>query len=436
MPSLANLRSRKNKAVNFTPTKAYWIAGHGTEPNDGSTFTVPPGCIIVVKASPGEYMYDGYSQIFVRLDKEKLKDPLKNSNYLVENFGSIAIFKPGDQCPVFSYNLLLCFPAVPKPGEERFNMCGNLGSGVLNVDTMINTRINNLPIPDDNIFEYAANLYRDSVYPTKQQLEEYFSDFTMDDIPKNDQLKTPVQKFNYIYEELLKEITNINQQSLCTKLGTGVYYNFACRYRGRETDNVYTPNSAILNSHSAHRLSRGLEEIRNSKGNNNLKAKNKALLYNKIAEAETRRKGLLRNYYTSRQKNSTKLPKSIRPDALYEAFTTFDKTDEDILKLIEQIRATDFTPSSTHNSFNYIKSQNDLINYISPSNGTTPLWLAVLWDKLPLIESLLQAGANSSIFLEGKSLFDIASPAGKELLTKYAGKTEQRRRTRRSTRKN
>ena len=221
---------------------------------------------------------------------------------------------------------------------------------------------------------------------------------------------------------------------MCTKLGTGVYYNFACRYRGRETDNVYTPNSAMLNSRSAHRLSRGLEEIRNSKGNINLKAKNKALLYNKIVEAETRRKGLLRNYYTSRQKNSTKLPKSIRPDALYEAFyefATFGKTEEDILKLIEQIRATDFTPSLTHNSFNYIKSQNDLINYISPSYGTTPLWLAVEWGRLSLIKSLLQAGANSSIFLEGKSLFDIASPAAKELLTKYAGKTEQRRRTRR-----
>ena len=79
---MANLRSRKNKPVNFTPSKAYWISGHGGEPNDGSTFTVPPGCIIVVKVSPGEISY-GYERIAVNLDVDKLKDPIRNSNYLI-----------------------------------------------------------------------------------------------------------------------------------------------------------------------------------------------------------------------------------------------------------------------------------------------------------------------------------------------------------------
>ena len=46
MPTLANLRSRKTANVNFKPSTAYWIAGHGEEPNYNNTFKVPPGCVI------------------------------------------------------------------------------------------------------------------------------------------------------------------------------------------------------------------------------------------------------------------------------------------------------------------------------------------------------------------------------------------------------
>ena len=402
MPSLANLRSHKNKAVNFTPSKAYWILGHGGEPNDGSTFTVPPGCIIVVKVSPGQLSYVN-QKIFVTLDKEKLKDPIKNSNYLVKNFGSFAIFKPGDQCPIFDYQLLACFPSNPLPGEEPFNKCSTLGSGVVDIDNVYNSQTDNLPVPEGDILEYIANLYKDSAYPTKQQVKDTIANFTT-----NESL-TSVQKLNLIWNTLLSDICLINQENLCKKLGGGVYYNFVCRYRGKASDNVYDKNSLIYNDHSWHSSAKGVEELQSN---------NFALLRNKIGEAEIKRKGLLRNYYASPE---YKPPEQIKHEKLKPIILDRDHIFKSRNVLFSYINERTYTPLSKIINFleniEYYRGSftvDEIINYNDWIYDETPLSRAITLNMPELFALLIFLGAKTDITIRSRdgvsrrTLMDIA----------------------------
>ena len=55
----------------------------------------------------------------------------------------------------------------------------------------------------------------------------------------------------------------------------------------------------------------------------------------------------------------------------------------------------------------------------------TPLWLAVKQNAISLIIPLLRAGAYA-YDVNGKTLLDIASTDAKDILTRYAGKTEDK----------
>ena len=398
MPSLANLRSRKNKAVNFTPSKAYWISGHGSEPNDGRTFTVPPGCIIVVKVTPGELSY-GYYDIVKNLDVDKLKDPIRNSNYLIDNFGSIAIFKPGDQCPVFLYYLFTCYPTVPDPGEDRYNRCETFGSGVIDFDKITKKKSGIQPVPEGDLIEYMTNFYDSSVYPTKEQVKDAFGTKTMDNIPKD--LKTPAKKLDYLYNFFLERACMIDQETLCRNL-KGVFYNFICRYRGQETYNVYNRN-IFKNSHSYHALAKGIE----AQGNKN---KILRLLRNKVGEAETRRKGLLRNYYTSPEyaarMNIT--PQRTIRFGNYSEFPIYNPLR--LGQLQEIIASYDYYKlHKVFKNIDYFKGTytvDQIINF-ADMKGETPLSLAVRLGRYELILPLILLGAKTDIMIEGKTLLNL-----------------------------
>jgi len=397
MPSLANLRSRKNKPVNFTPSKAYWISGHGGEPNDGSTFTVPPGCIIVVKVSPGEISY-GYERIAVNLDVDKLKDPIRNSNYLIDNFGPIAIFKPGDQCPYFFYELLYCFPYAPKPGKDRYNECRTFGSGVIDFDKITEKKSSDEPVPEGDLIEYMTNLYNNSVYPTKKQVKDAFGSATMDNIPKD--LKTPAKKLDYLYEEFLDlTLCKVSQNFLCQNLKKGVFYNFVCRYRGRETYNVY---NTIYNRNNQKTISaaRGVEETWKTRDIH-------ALLREKIGEAETRRKELIRNYanspeYAARIAKQREIKKNVRlvvPDPLVLGQLQVLIGSENDSVIREVLKHIDY--------YKGIYTVDQIINYVN-EEGETPLSAAVRLRKYELIIPLIVLGAKTDITVDGKTLIDIA----------------------------
>ena len=121
------------------------------------------------------------------------------------------------------------------------------------------------------------------------------------------------------------------------------------------------------------------------------------------------------------------LDKYTTKDSLFFYIKYF--TEEDALSKIDEIMTAKYGASLTHNSkFYYLKSSDDLINYVndgawSEPSGTTPLWLAVKMNKIPLIKPLLKAGANTSVVVEGKTLSQIASPAAMAELSKYTGKS-------------
>ena len=419
MPSLDNLRSRKNKPTNFTPSKAYWLSGHGGERSDGSTFTVPPGCVIVVKVSPGEYsyVYNDYVKKISSMDKNKLKDPLQNTNYLIKNFGSIAIFKPGDECPLFYYYLLACFPAGTDQSSqgvvfEKFSSgCNNLGSGVIDIDNITLPYANIIPIYDINIDRYTADLFEKSEYPTREKIQSEIAK-----VPSEISLSsTPLQKFNSLVDKL-DSVFRIDQKTLCETLGKGVYYNFICRYRGKVTNVLYGNVLTNIEGHS-HSSVKGIEELGRTQGNTF------RLIRNRIAEAETRRKGLLRNYYTSNEykpsneyKRLSKEFKSPRDlySLIYEFLTYRDKKDDLLAKInnIEKYRGK-FTVD-------------ELVNYVDP-NGTTPLSLAVAYNLPEVIFPLILLGAKTDILVNGQSLMEIAtmnfSDKIFDLLKLYSNKT-------------
>ena len=86
--------------------------------------------------------------------------------------------------------------------------------------------------------------------------------------------------------------------------------------------------------------------------------------------------------------------------------------------------AINFTSSLTRlGPLKYIKSQDQVINFDGLEG--TPLWLAVKQNAISLIIPLLRAGAYA-YDVNGKTLLDIASTDAKDILTRYAGKTEDK----------
>ncbi len=417
MPNLANNRTRKN-TLNFTPSKAYWLSGHGGEPNDGRTFIVPPGCIIVVKVTPGEYsyVYNDYAKKLSSMDKNKLKDPLKNTNYLIQNFGSIAIFKPGDNCPLFNYYLLACFPAstvnYSKGVFEKFSSgCNNLGSGVIDIDNIIKPYADIVPITDINIDTYTANLYEKSEYPTKEKIQSEIAKFSSEiSLPS-----TSLQKFSSLVEKL-DSVLDVNQKTLCETLGKGVYYNFICRYRGKETNVLY---GNVLTNTEGHRHSsvKGIEELGGTQVNT------LRLIRNRIAEAETRRKGLLRNYYTSPEYLATNMIdySNLKFNSPSDLYSLFNK-----LKEHPQLRGLVLIKIKNIENYRGEFTVDELVNYVD-SAGNSPLSIAVAYQFPDLIFPLILLGAKTDILVNGKTLMDLAintnNPIIVEKLKLYMNKT-------------
>ena len=418
MLSLANLRSRKNKPTNFTPSKAYWLSGHGGEPNDGRTFIVPPDCIIVVKVTPGDYsyVYNDYANKLSSMDKNKLKDPLKNTNYLIQNFGSIVIFKPGDNCPLFNYYLLACFPSytmnTSKGVFEKFSSgCNNLGSGVIDIDYITKPYADIVPITDINIDTYTANLYEKSEYPTKEKIQSEIAKFSSE-IPLP---STSLEKFSSLVENL-DSVLNVNQKTLCDTLGKGVYYNFICRYRGKETNVLY---GNILTNTEGHRHSsvKGIEELGATQANT------LRLIRNRIAEAETRRKGLLRNYYTS--------PEYLAKNMIDYSNLKFN-SPSDLYSLFNKLKEHPFLRRLVLIKIKNIENYrgeftvDELVNYVD-SDGNSPLSIAVAYQFPDLILPLILLGAKTDILVNGKTLMDLAintnNPKIVEKLKLYMNKT-------------
>jgi hypothetical protein len=290
-----------------TLPNAYWLSGHGNEPNDGRTFKVPAGCTIVVKAAPGEITYSSahYFQKACGMNKQKLKDPSNNINYIIQKFKSVVIYKAGDDCPFFTYSLIACYPTEGEP-TDYFNHCNNMGSGVLNIDnnnngycnTAFETRLENVQTKTSDIIMYIINLYKNSVYPTSLDIKNAISNLTIPEDSAEWIALTKLEKQNWILDKIKSYTFDTNQEFLCLNY-PGVYYNFICRYRGDETYDVYN-RDPIFTRNRFHRYTavqgKRTFRVRNMKKRNN---KTLRLIGNRIGEAELKRRVLLKQYYNT-----------------------------------------------------------------------------------------------------------------------------------------
>ena len=307
--------------------KAYLIGGHGSEGK--GTFIVPPGCMVVVKAKTGytTAMYDR-DKGFLKLSPEILNDPIANYPLLHKAFGSLAIYKPGDRCPNYSYTLV----SYTKDVHKKMTGLYSFGSGLIDMNRMIadkdylQTRnqwknLSNYEALSKQMHSnkakthaYFEKMYEYSVYPTSSEVRNIITTLDGHGITSADD----------IINTLSKEY-HITQEGLCSMF-KGVYYNFACRvtsvsnklrisnvsYLSNTLPNVLrnmrplnkqnmTRKKEILNTyHGTMPLSRYRDPHKSAQI---LHKESINMLKQHIGEAEKHRKPYIRNLYTPNNKS-------------------------------------------------------------------------------------------------------------------------------------
>ena len=239
----------------------FLIGGHGGEPR--KTFVVPDGCIIIVHVHYGNKIdRDKHFEIFsklYRLKKEVLHDPLNHLPILFDIYQRIAIYQAGDTCPDFSYLLFDC----PDSTE-----CYNMPMGVIDMDIWSNpprfARINKLPksATHAQIIEHFSKPYRDSIYPTKEQVEAKVREI-IEQVARNKEESTVRNVIEQKPRSLLRAIfkgiedyTHTTQSELCA-FRKGVYYHSLCREKRDITPRL---SSAIV---SIPQVTRHVKQVRN-----------------------------------------------------------------------------------------------------------------------------------------------------------------------------
>jgi hypothetical protein len=240
--ALQKLRMQKEPApVQFTPSKAYIIEGHGAE--TPVKFVVPKNCIVVVKGHPAEarhtYVVREDLQRLCALDGDVLKNPIKYQNEIIKAVGSVLIFTEGMTCPSYMYGLLSKWsPQMKDPSKNNDYIQLGRVSGVIDVDTRMMCKSdpadNKLKLyyknwaMDNNLIKDFTEMYNGSVFPTQSQIKELINR-----LGPNATIRTFLESREYndinwtTQEKLLKDSESGNIAM------PGVYYNFVCR----ETDN-------------------------------------------------------------------------------------------------------------------------------------------------------------------------------------------------------
>jgi hypothetical protein len=303
----------------FAPSNAYIIVGHGIDPEeDNNEFVVPDNCVIVVKAHPGEpttYIttIPLMNKVGDEENQELYKNPLTNTKQIIKELGSVIIYKPGEKCPNYIYMF--------RPSDMfYFNYNGIF-------KTPLNRKIKRKTYGDDINYDmlpkdYIKSIYNQSIFPTSEDvfntilkanisIRESNKDMTMHDM-ENLWLSSPE-----IWETMTEEKYTITQKELLqidnngiSKM-PGVYYNFVCR-DATQTNNYYIENNNGDTVNISGEESRYVPKyyIINPNINTIINKKDlKPLAYRIIAEAETKRKPLIRNFYKGgkiTRKNKTK----------------------------------------------------------------------------------------------------------------------------------
>jgi hypothetical protein len=243
-PGLASIKyhhAPSSSALTFTPTTAFLIAGHGIE--DKKYFIVPKDVIIIAKMQPYRIMmYDMASKLqnTVLCNTTAYTDPLNNLDIVYKELGNVAIFREGDRCPDFKYELFSL-------NEEPRNTFGIRNSGLYDInslgDIQCSTGLNyiyrnsNDALVTHEIKEGIVNSYKNSIQPTQEFVKNIVNTFI------------PTHNMSYIKSLIRKsEIFIVRQSELIyydkvpryNIMRKGVYYNFLCRTHPITTESVNT----------------------------------------------------------------------------------------------------------------------------------------------------------------------------------------------------
>lgn len=281
--------------------KAYILGGHGSEQGD-PPFTVPPGCIIVVKTYAGSATkaYSFLEKGLCSLTPAILKDPITHYAELEHVLGSLAIYRAGVQCPQFHYSLLQCY----QMSDVYWRSCNSFGSGVMDVDRIYTDKDfiqctrnidphhrnikNSNEFTDldrytsfdhdsiyDSIYPYFSKLFQHSVFPNTEDIE----------IILHNGIDEGYTRLDGMLEYMSDEVST-TQEELCS-LFPGVYYHVICRATpaGMNLFHSLVNEEYKIPSHVTYQSSKPYTQN---------------LLGKHIGEAEAHRKPYIRNMYEKR----------------------------------------------------------------------------------------------------------------------------------------
>jgi len=280
--------------------------------NTTTSFIVPPGCTIVMKAHCGEptQIAKEYVRELCKLPEYVLLDPTLNAEQIIDSVESVAIYTSGDSCPDIDLLLLSSYPT----NFYRYTI-SSYGSGIIDLLDIKAKKLSAIDIlwyeeiDTLNEFEQAcsfiANHYRNSVLPTQSEVlhqlttdPDYFMDvkgqFRLRG--KRGDLQTPRMK-NVVDHVIINQLFNMlarkgviskTLSSVCTA-NPGIYYNFICRGQS-PLFNVDTTNSEMFDIHRSNL------NLFDPLVSSNLKKQ----MRSHIAEAEYHRKPFIKRSMNSR----------------------------------------------------------------------------------------------------------------------------------------
>jgi len=450
--SATNLKERR-LAHTFEPSatgvKAYWLLGHGNE-NGTRRFIVPKNCMIVAKAQFGEstLVSAGHRQKLTKLSDEintshtmieydekdpseklkintygkdwvkiwqkgniteqMIKDPINNKKELYARFGTVAVYGPGDECPFFNYSLASCYPS------SNIKMCADFGSGVRDIeskmtDTEIMTKFDSIKDTKEDIIEYIANLYSNSVYPTRTIIIENLNKLYDSKQNEINATTSVTEKIKFLFDNL-DHILYISQESLC-KLFPGIYYNFICRYDTKEFEKSMltldeNSQSYKLNlNKSGNSLHFNAYNLKQATQNNTKKRRSvKNILLNRIGEAAVHRASVIREGQNTLYKGPAINIAKIRNERKAEDLKRIEKINEDFNNLLKYFSDPGKSVSSTR--YHIDKFIIDILNKFSSKYDATALYInnTILPKYKNIIVAQIEDQINKKILKDRKYL--------------------------------
>jgi len=226
---------------------AFTMFGHGSEPFK-QEFIVPPGCYILAKALPDQPITHDYFRTLMqpfRASPDIFLHPTEHRAELLDIYGPVSIYLPGQTCPNFVYSL---GPEYMK--RELFSAFFNLYHGAYHrteFDLWVDATLGTVPVPfvpakrDAKITTHPTRLkiqymneylYADSIYPTAADVHRAFeSEWGPELYPQleyKDFLQGASQEENVAKLKRCLKQFEITQEKLCTMF-PGAYYNLICR---------------------------------------------------------------------------------------------------------------------------------------------------------------------------------------------------------------